>query len=126
MSIIDKQNLFAVVGASNNTEKYGYRVFNDLLQSGYKVVPINLHEKEILGEKVYPNLSDVDQQVNVAVFVVPPAATEKVLNEVKELGIKYVWMQPGSESDKAVEFCEANNIECVYNSCIMLDRGNFQ
>lgn len=46
--MIDKNFIYAVVGASNNEEKYGYKVFKDLLDAGYKVLPINPSEKEIL------------------------------------------------------------------------------
>lgn len=92
--MIDKNFLYAVVGASNNEEKYGYKVFKDLLDVGYKVLPINPNEQEILGEKVYPTLSTVKEQIDVVIFVTPPAVTEKVLEEVKVLGIKNVWIQP--------------------------------
>jgi len=54
--------------------------------------------------------------------VVPPEVTEMVLTEVKMLGIKKVWMQPGSESAHAIAYCKANGIECVHDACIMLER----
>lgn len=92
--MINKDFLYVVVGASNNEEKYGYKVFKDLLDAGYKVLPINPNEQEILGEKVYPTLSTVKEQIDVVIFVTPPAVTEKVLEEVKVLGIKNVWIQP--------------------------------
>lgn len=92
--MIDKDFFYAVVGASNNKEKYGYKVFKDVLDAGYKVIPINPTEKEILGKKVYPTLSQVKKKIDVVIFVTPPVVTEKVLSEVKELKIKNVWMQP--------------------------------
>ncbi len=92
--MINKNFLYAVVGASNNEEKYGYKVFKDLLDGKYKVIPINPNEKEILGNKVYPTLSATKQKIDVVIFVTPPTVTEKVLEEVNALNIKNVWMQP--------------------------------
>lgn len=120
--MIDKNFIYAVVGASNNPEKYGHKVLADLKNSGYKVVPINPNENEILELKAYKNLSEFEGSFDVVVFVVPPAVTEKILKEILELGIKNVWMQPGSESKKAIEFCNKNNINLIQNACIMINR----
>ena len=120
--MINKDFLYAVVGASNDEEKYGYKVFKDLLDAGYKVVPINPTEKEILGEKVYAMLSEVKEKIDVVIFVTQPIITEKVLEQVKELWIKNVWLQPGAQSDTAIEFCKKNNIECIHDACIMIQR----
>jgi predicted CoA-binding protein len=120
--MINKNFLYAVVGASNNEEKYVYRVFKDLLDAEYKVLPINPTEKEILGEKVYATLSEVKEKIDVVIFVTQPKVTEKVLEEVKILGIKNVWLQPGAQSDAAIEFCKKNTIECIHDACIMIQR----
>ena len=104
--MINKKVLYAVVGASNNKEKYGYKVFKDLLDAGYKVLPINPNEKEILGEKAYTTLSSVKKKISIVIFVTPPKVTENVLEEVHMLGIKNVWLQPGAQSDAAIEFCK--------------------
>ena len=118
--MIDKKNYYVVVGASNDKRKYGYKVFKDLLESGYKVTPINPNESEILWEKVYPTLSEIKKNIDVAIFVTQPKITEIILQEAKKLNIKKVWLQPGAESDAAIKFCEKNNIECIHNACIMI------
>lgn len=119
--MLDKKLIYAVVGASNNETKFGYKVMDDLNSKHFKVIPINPHEERILGYKTYPTLSDVPLRVDFVVFVVPPKVTEKVLLEVKELRIKKVWMQPGSESDSAIKFCLENGINCIHDACIMLE-----
>ena len=120
--MINKDFTYAIVGASNNEFKYGHRVLKDLSTAGYKVVPINLHEQEILGLKAYAKLSDYPGKFDVVDFVVPPAATEVVLKEAKQLGITKVWLQPGSESQAAIDFCQANGIDCIHDMCIMVQR----
>lgn len=121
--MINKNFLYAVVGASNNTEKYGYKVFKDLLDAGYKVVPINPTEKEILWEIVYSSISEVKQKIDVVIFVTQPNITEKILEQVKELWIKNIWLQPGAQSDAAITFCKKNMIECIHDACIMIQKN---
>ncbi len=119
--MLNKKYSYAVIGASNNPEKYGHRVLKNLLDSGYTAIPINLKEKIILGQTAYPALSDVKEKIDVAIFVVPPAVTEKILKTIKNYNINKVWLQPGSESEAAVKFCRTNNIECIHNACVMLE-----
>ena len=120
--MINKNFLYAVVGASNDKEKYGYKVFKDLLDAWYKVVPINPTQQEILGESVYPTLSDVKEKIDGVIFVTQPSVTEKVLEDVKTLEIKNAWLQPGAQSDTAITFCKNNWIECIHDACIMIQR----
>jgi predicted CoA-binding protein len=115
---LDKSMTFALVGASNNKEKYGYQVLEDMLDRNFNVIPINLHEETILRNKVYPSLSVCPVEIDVVVFVVPPKVTLKVLGEVLSLGIKQVWFQPGSESTEAISFCTNNDIRYT-QACIM-------
>jgi len=120
--MIDKTYTYAIVGASNDASKYGYVVMKDLLGAGFKVVPINLHEEMILGKKVYPTLSDYPNKIDVVVFLVPPRVVVSVLEEVRKLKISKVWMQPGSESPEAIDYCSFNAISCVHHACIMVER----
>ncbi|MBT4191737.1 MAG: CoA-binding protein [Candidatus Diapherotrites archaeon] len=121
------KEIYAVVGASNNKEKYGYKVTLSLKELDENVLPINPHEKEILGLEVFSSLQDASEsgkKIGIVVFVVPRAVTRQVLEEVKSLGIKHVWLQPGSESEDAISFCRKNGIDCVFNRCIMVEKGN--
>jgi hypothetical protein len=126
MAILSQDKTYAVVGASTDPDKYGYQVFQDLLQSGFQAVPINPNANKLLGKKVYASLDKCPQQIDVVVFVVPPSITEKVLKQVKTLGINQVWMQPGSESQSAIEFCRKNDIAVVAHACIMRKRSSLK
>lgn len=117
--MINKNNVYALIGASRNPSKYGYILLDYLKNNNFQVIPVNPREKEILNLKVYKNLSEIKTKINTVIFVVPPVITEKVLEEVARLNIKNVWMQPGSESDRAIKYCEKNNINCVHDACIM-------
>jgi predicted CoA-binding protein len=121
-AFLDKRNVFAVVGASRDPQKYGHQVYRDLKSAGYKVYPVNPSTQEVLGDRCYPDLKELPEKPDVVVTVVPPQVTEQVVRTCKELGIKKVWMQPGSESEEAVKYCEDNDLEVIYNMCVMVER----
>lgn len=127
---ISKDFTYAIVGASNNPTKYGHRILKDLSSAGFKVIPVNLKENIILGLDAYPSLfallkdNQIDLDKFVVDFVIPPEAVVEVLKEVKKLNIQKIWMQPGSESQDAIDYCLENSINCVYDHCIMVERRN--
>jgi predicted CoA-binding protein len=112
---------FAVVGATDNAEKYGNRIFKNLTRRGYEVYPVNPNLKEIEGVKCYSNLSELPVKVDVVDFVVPPKVTESILKECKKLGLDNIWLQPGSESEAAIAYCRDNRLKVVYGTCVMLN-----
>jgi len=114
------QKRFAVVGATDNPEKYGYQIFENLKNRGYEVYPVNPRLKELEGTRCYPRLADIPVRVEVVDFVVPPEVTEEILKECRELGLGRIWLQPGSESEVAITFCHENNLKVVHGVCVML------
>ena len=119
---LKKENVFAVVGVSGNPAKYGHQVYNDLKEAGYLVYAVNPSIDEVLGDRCYHSLSELPEKPDVVDIVVPPKVTEKTVEECKELEIERVWMQPGSESEHAIHFCEENNINVVHDVCVMVKR----
>lgn len=119
---LDKKNIFAVVGASRNPKKYGYQLYKDLKEAGYEVYPVNPKAEEILGDKCYPGLEYLPTKPDVVDIVVPPRITEEIVRTCKRLKITKIWMQPGSESEAAIKFCDNNNIEVVHSVCVMIER----
>lgn len=113
---------FAVVGASKNPEKYGHQIYRDLKGAGYRVYPVNPKADEIDGDKCYHSLKDLPERPDVVDVVVPPRITERVVEECEREGIDRVWMQPGSESEKAIGFCEENDIKVLHGICVMMKR----
>jgi predicted CoA-binding protein len=119
---LEKSNVFAVVGASRDPSKYGHQIYRDLRAGGYKVYPVNPNANEILGDKCYPSLESLPEKPQVVDLVVPPKVTNQIVKLCKKLGIRKVWMQPGSESETAINFCKENNVEAVYGVCVMVER----
>ena len=121
-----RENIFAVTGASRDPEKYGHQVYRDLHNAGYKVYCVNPNADEVLGNKCYPSLEVLPVKPDVVDVVVPPKITEQLVKTCKKLGITKVWMQPGSESETAIKFCEENSIDVVHGVCVMVERRSRQ
>lgn len=110
----------AVVGVSRNKKKFGCAVYKHLKERNFKTFPINPNINHVDSDKCFPRLADVKEKIDGVVLVVKPQASEKVVKEATDLGIKSIWFQQGSSSDEAVKYCEANNISFVSNECIMM------
>lgn len=115
------QKKFAVVGATDNPDKYGHQILENLRKRDYEVYPVNPRLTTIEDMKCYAALSDLPVKVDVVDFVVPPSATEAILKECLELGLDRIWLQPGSESEKAISFCRENNLKVVHDVCVMMN-----
>ncbi len=92
----------AVIGASNNRQKFGNRAVRAFVREGYTVVPIHPSEADIEGLTAYRSVLDVPGAIDMASFYVPPEIGEQVIEEVARKQIKEVWLNPGSESDALV------------------------
>lgn len=114
------QKKIAVVGVSRKKTKFGNTIYRELKQKGYKVYPINPNINFYEGEICYPDIVSLPEKVDAVVINISPAQSGKVLGEIKETGIKKVWLQQGSESDEAVKFCEENGIDCIWKECILM------
>jgi predicted CoA-binding protein len=124
--ILRDNQTFAVVGVSQNRQKYGYEVFETLVTNGYRVYPINPKYEEVDGHRCYASLDELPEKPEVVVTVMPPAVTEKVVQACARLGIQIVWMPPGSWSEQAVQTCEAQGIEKVHDVCLVFALRSFR
>ena len=114
------QRRFAVVGATDNPEKYGNRIVKNLRDRGYEVYPVNPRLEKVEGLKCYPTIADIPVRVDVVDFVVPPAAAEEILRQCQALGFERIWLQPGSESKEAIVFCQDHGLRVVHSVCVMM------
>ncbi len=114
------QKKIAVVGVSRKKTKFGNAIYKELKQKGYQVFPINPHINVFEGDTCYPDLHLLPEKVDAVIINVPPVQAEKVVREAKDAGIGKVWLQQGSQSEAAVNYCQENGIDCVSNECILM------
>jgi predicted CoA-binding protein len=122
---LNKKNKIAFVGATIQKEKWGYKKYKELKDAGFKVYPVNPKYDEVDSDKCFFDLTSLTkflkEKPDFVITILPPKVTEKIVEQCKILGIDKIWMQPGSESKKAIEFCEENGIEVVHRICIVVD-----
>ena len=118
----EENTVIALIGASNDKQKYGNKIYCDLRSKGYNVVPINPKEKLIEGDKAYASIEEMESLPDIANFVVPPPVAKKITPHISELGIKHLWFQPGSESMELEAWLKnTEGIKYLINSCIMVE-----
>ena len=118
----EQNTRIALIGASNDPSKFGNRIYRNLRNKGYNIIPINPKEKKIEGDKAYASIDMMDSLPDIVNFVVPPQIAIKVAQKAIGLGITHLWFQPGSESDELEELLRKNHgIKYLINSCIMVE-----
>jgi len=110
----------AVVGASKSNKKFGNIVYRDLKQKGYNVYPVNPNADFIDKDKCYPNLLALQGKAGAAILIVKPASAEEIVKDAFSAGIKKIWLQQGSESDRAISYCNEKGIDVIFNECILM------
>jgi predicted CoA-binding protein len=114
------QPALAVVGVSRNTQKFGSMAYQELKQRGIKVYPVHPVMEQLGSERCYPNVASLPKEVGGVVVVIPPAKAEQVVKEAHDAGIRHIFLQSGSESPAAIEFCKQNGISLISGHCIMM------
>ena len=116
----NKNNVIALIGASNNKNKYGNKILLDLISKGHKVVPINPKEKIIEGLKTCKNVSEMSEKPSIINFVVPPEVGLKITKDLVGDGYNNYWYQPGAESQKISNYLKSKNRNFIDDKCIMV------
>lgn len=112
----------AVVGASRDTSKYGYRVFQHLRGHGYEVVPVNPRSPVIDGVQSVEDLYAVEPLPEAISIITPPAVSETVIETAITLNIRNIWLQPGAENVRCLELCHAAEIDVICGGpCVLLE-----
>ncbi len=118
-TILSECQTIAVVGLSSNQMRPSYGVARYLQQKGYRIIPVNPNETEVLGEKAYASLSDVPEKFDlVDIFRRSEEAAHHV-DEAIRLGAKAVWMQDGVIDEAAAERAQAAGLMVVMDDCIL-------
>jgi predicted CoA-binding protein len=129
-SILEDVRTIAVVGLSSRPERPSYGVSAYMQEHGYRIVPVNPKESEVLGEQAYPSLLDVPKDTRIDVVDVFRRAelTPPIAREAVQVGAKVLWLQEGIVNDEARRIAEDAGLTVVMGLCIrvvhhQLDRG---
>ena len=115
--------VIAIVGVSNNKEKDSNKVMKFLQRAGYKVIPVNPTSTNsfINGEKVYGNLRDIKEKIDIVDVFRPSEEAEEIARQTIEIGASVFWLQLDIRNDKAREMVVKHKIYYMANKCTKIE-----
>ena len=127
-SILGDAETIAVIGLSSNPERPSHDVAEFLQSSGYRVVPVNPNETEILGERAYPSLLDVPEDIRIDIVDVFRRAerTPEVAVQAVARGAKVLWLQEGIANEDARRIGEDAGLTVIMGVCIKVQKQRLE
>ncbi len=122
--ILSECRTIAVVGLSSQPEKAGYYVPAYLQSQGYRIIPVNPHLSEALGEKAYASLLDISEAVDLVLIFRRSEAVPPFVDQAIQIGAKAVWMQLGILHPEAAEKARQAGLLVVMNACMLVEHRN--
>jgi predicted CoA-binding protein len=121
LEILRKYKNIAVVGLSSNPTRPSYGVTEYMQSVGYRIIPVNPNETEVLGEKSHARLEDVREKIEIVDIFRRAEEVAAVVQSAIRVGARVVWMQLGMENEAAAEQARAAGLTVVEDSCILIE-----
>lgn len=123
--VLERARVVAVVGMSRHPHKAAHSVPAELLAAGFRVIPVNPSADMILGEKAYPRLEDVPEEIDLVNVFRPAPDAPDVARSAAAVGARALWLQQGIVSAEARAIAEAAGIDYIEDRCIAVERTRF-
>jgi uncharacterized protein len=119
--ILKRYKTIAVVGLSSNPARPSHGVASYIQGAGYRIIPVNPNEREVLGEKSYPRVEDVPEKIEIVDIFRRAEDVPPVVEGAIRVGANVVWMQLGIVNDGAGEKARAAGITVVMDACLLVE-----
>jgi uncharacterized protein len=117
--LLQDSKTIAVVGLSSRTNRPSNGVAHYLQTVGYKIIPVNPSETEVLGERAYPRLEDVPEKIDIVDIFRQPSFVPEIVESAIKIGAKAVWMQEGVVNEAAAERAHQAGLIVVMDRCLL-------
>jgi predicted CoA-binding protein len=117
--ILKNSKTIAVIGLSGRRHRPSYGVAEYLQSAGYRVIPVNPGEKEVLGEKSYARLEDIPEHVDIVDVFRRSEFLPEIVESAIRIGARGVWMQEGVINPQAAERARSAGLFVIMNACIL-------
>jgi uncharacterized protein len=125
-SILGTAHTIAVVGLSSKPWRPSHEVAAYLQRKGYRIVPVNPNESEVLGERAYPTLLDLDVPVDAVDVFRRAEHTPEVARQAVQIGAKVLWLQEGILNEEAFRIGTEGGLDVVMGACMMRERTRLE
>ena len=121
--LLQEAKTIAVVGLSNSPLRASFGVARFLQRQGYRILPVNPNENEVLGERAYATVSEVPERVDIVNVFRRSEFVPAVVDDALQKGTRCIWMQEGVVNEAAAEKAEAAGVSVVMDRCILKEMG---
>ena len=118
-NLLRNSRTIAVVGLSNRRSRPSYGVSEYMQSKGYRIIPVNPNETEVLGEKVWASLEEIPERVDIVDIFRRSECVPEIVDAAIRIGAKGIWMQEGVVHDEAAGKARAAGLEVVMDRCIL-------
>jgi predicted CoA-binding protein len=125
-TIVEEARTVAVVGLSNDPEKASHEVGEYLKEQGYRIIPVNPNEEEVLGERAYGAVEEIPEEVDVVDVFLPPDKTPEIAEDAVRAGAKTLWLQEGITNEEARQIAEEGGLAYVEDRCMKKTHQSLQ
>jgi uncharacterized protein len=119
--LLESSKVIAVVGLSSRTSRPSYGVSRYMQSAGYRIIPVNPGETEILGERCYARLEDIPGHVDIVNIFRRPEAVPEMVESAIRIGARAIWMQEGVINEAAAARAREAGLVVVMDRCIFRD-----
>lgn len=123
--LLRKSRVIAVVGLSNKRARPSYSVSEYMQKQGYRIIPVNPNESEVLGEKAYARLEDIPEHVDIVDIFRRSELVAPVVESAIKIGAAAVWMQEGVVDLAAGRKAKAAGLDVVIDRCILKEHRRY-
>ena len=123
--VLHTARTIAIVGLSNNELRASYFVGYYLKRHGYRVIPVNPREIEILGQTSYPSLRDVPEPIDVVDVFRAPDALPGIARDAVAIGAGALWCQYGVINDEGARIAEEGSVTVVMDRCLKVEHARY-
>jgi predicted CoA-binding protein len=118
-NLLRNAKTIAVVGLSSRRSRPSYGVSEYMQSNGYRIIPVNPNESEILGEKSWASLEEIPERVDIVDIFRRAECVPEIVDSAIRIGAKGIWMQEGVVHDEAAGKARAAGLEVVMDRCIL-------
>jgi uncharacterized protein len=125
LEILKSCRTIAVVGLSANKFRPSYDVAAYMQRAGYRIIPVNPQETEVLGEKCYARLEDIPEPVDCVNVFRRPEFVPEIVDSAIAIGAKALWLQLDVVHEEAAGKARAAGLMVVQNRCLLIEHRRY-
>lgn len=123
IKILNESKTVALVGISDKPERPSHKVAKYLKEHGYTIIPVNPRLNEVLGEKCYENIGEIEVRIDVVGIFRKPEHIPPIVDSAIKIGAKTIWMQEGIINEEAAHKARVAGLTVIMDRCMLKEHS---